>query len=248
MPQARHTDPDALRLLRAQMRARTAGFNPQDIPLIAPAKAEAVIPAQRLSATGLRQQFQRDAHWQPPAALEQPWRGGQLTPSAVLLPIVLRAEPQVLLTQRTSRLSSHAGQIAFPGGRMDAEDANPTACALREAQEEVGLAPQHVEVIGSLPHYATGTAYEITPVIGLVAAEHQLHLNPDEVDSAFEIPLRHLLDPSQHYTQAVENLGELRRWYAIPSYDSQGQARFVWGASAGILRMFYHFLLADAAE
>ncbi len=233
-----------LQALRADLRRRTAGFDPSRLPLLPPQAGQLSVPPERLQTGALRQHFAQHPHWQPTEIIERPWVQQDLTPSAVLLAIVARPQLQVLLTQRASGLSNHSGQIAFAGGRMDASDANAAACALREAEEEIGLPPAQVEVIGQLPNYTTGTAYDITPVVALVQPDYQLRLNPAEVDSAFEIPLAHLLDPQQHHRQEVENLGLLRRWYAMPSHDQHGQPRFVWGASAGILRHLYSFLLA----
>lgn len=167
----------------------------------------------------------------------------QPTAAAVLIPIVLRDVPTVLLTQRTQHLSSHSGQIAFPGGKSDPEDADASSTALREAQEEVGLNPHYVEVLGSLPIYTTGSAFLVTPVVGLVRPGFDLSPNSNEVADVFEVPLHFLMNPANHRLHALEWAGARRQWLSIPYWDGETE-RFIWGATAGMLRNFYRFLLA----
>jgi 8-oxo-dGTP pyrophosphatase MutT (NUDIX family) len=155
----------------------------------------------------------------------------------------LRDEPTVLLTQRTHRLSSHSGQVAFPGGKADASDADVIATALREAHEEVGLYPANVEVLGALPHYRTGSGFIVTPVFGLVAAQPRWQANPDEVAHVFEVPLQFLMDPANHRRHQMEWEGGVREWYSMP-YQDGPQEWFIWGATAGMLRNLYRFLSA----
>ena len=167
--------------------------------------------------------------------------------AAVLLPIVLHERPTVLLTQRTLHLSTHSGQIAFPGGKVDADDADAAATALREAQEEVGLDPAFVQVLGVLPHYVTGSAFIITPVVALVRPGFTLTPNPHEVADIFEVPLDFLMNPSHHQRHAFEWEGQQREWFSMPYQDSvqeRSVERFIWGATAGILRNFYGLLSA----
>jgi 8-oxo-dGTP pyrophosphatase MutT (NUDIX family) len=159
-------------------------------------------------------------------------------PAAVLVPILARAEPQVLLTQRTATLSKHAGQIAFPGGTVDATDANPLATALREAEEEIGLPAASFELLGYLDSYRTGTGYVITPVVGLVEPNFDLVLNSSEVESTFEVPLGFLLDPANHAIDKRTIQGRERQFHAMPY-----QNRYIWGATAGIIRNMYERLL-----
>jgi len=248
MPKLRMSNPDPNHALgeqlRAQIRAQAAGFDPTQLPLQPCPPPHTPVPAAHWQAAALHERFAQLRQWQPPEVIERAWQNQPLTPSAVLIPIVQRPVPQVLLTQRASSLRNHSGQIAFAGGRVDAQDADAIACALREAYEEIGLEARHIEVIGTLPPYTTGTAFAVTPVVALVQPHYQLHINAQEVDCAFEIPLPHLLDPHKHYLQQFEANGQLRRWYAMPSCDEHGQSRFVWGASAGMLRNLYHFLLA----
>ncbi|RYF64684.1 MAG: CoA pyrophosphatase, partial [Comamonadaceae bacterium] len=165
--------------------------------------------------------------------------------AAVLVPIVLRAgEPMVLLTERASQMTTHSGQVAFPGGRVDAEDANITAAALREAWEEVGLSAAYIEVLGSLPTYTTITSFIVTPVVALVTPGFTLALNPDEVASAFEVPLAFLMNPANHRRHAMPDpMRVSREWYSMPYQDGPDE-RFVWGATAGMLRNLYRFLIA----
>ena len=156
---------------------------------------------------------------------------GELTPAAVLVPIILHpGQPSVLLTQRTAHLRDHAGQISFPGGRMEAEDSGPVDAALREAEEEIGLAPRHVEVVGFLPEYRTGTGFNVTPVVGFVTPPFDLRLDAFEVAEAFEVPLAFLLDAANHQEHEIHWRGRLRRYHAMPYGD-----RFIWGATAGMI-------------
>jgi 8-oxo-dGTP pyrophosphatase MutT (NUDIX family) len=153
-----------------------------------------------------------------------------LVPAAVLMPIVRAPEPRLLLTTRTSNLRNHAGQVAFPGGRIDAGDKSPVAAALREAQEEIGLDPTHVDVIGIGEPYRTGTGYTVHPVVGSIEPGLALKPNPDEVADLFEVPLDFALDPANHLLREAEWQGRMRRYYAI-----EWQGRTIWGATAGML-------------
>jgi 8-oxo-dGTP pyrophosphatase MutT (NUDIX family) len=157
-----------------------------------------------------------------------------IRPAAVLVPIVERAEPMVLLTQRTAHLKDHAGQISFPGGKIDAEDASPTATALREAQEEIGLDPGLVGPIGYLDLYMTTFGFRIVPLVARVKPDFTLALNREEVDDAFEVPLAFLMAPENHQRQSRDWNGMRRTFYAMPFGE-----RYIWGATAGILRNLY---------
>lgn len=151
-------------------------------------------------------------------------------PAAVLVPIVLRPEPGLLLTMRTGHLRQHAGQVAFPGGRIDPDDDGPVAAALREAHEEIGLEAGAVEVLGLSDPYRTGTGYEVRPVVGAIPPDLALAPNPNEVADLFEVPLDHALDPRNHQLREAEWQGRRRRFYAIEWRD-----RLIWGATAGML-------------
>jgi 8-oxo-dGTP pyrophosphatase MutT (NUDIX family) len=154
-----------------------------------------------------------------------------LAPAAVLIPIVVRAELTVLLTQRTEGLKRHAGQIAFPGGRMEPTDRDAIATALREAQEEIGLDPSFVEPLGYLDTYRTGTGFRIFPVVSLVREGFTLKLDAREVADAFEVPLAFLMNADNHRTETRTWRGQERRFYAMPF-----EQRYIWGATAGIMK------------
>lgn len=153
-----------------------------------------------------------------------------LTPAAVLIPVVMHAEPTVLLTRRPETMRRHAGQVAFPGGRIDPDDAGPVAAALREAHEEVGLHPAHVEVIGITDTYETGTGFSITPVVGLIPPNLALVAAEEEVAALFEVPLAYLLDPLNHRLSQAEWQGQLRSYYEIG-----WETHRIWGATAGMI-------------
>lgn len=208
------------------------------------------IAAARLQPRALRAHFAALPHWQPEIEREPRFSERAPADAAVLVPLIERpAGLTVLLTQRTAHLPTHAGQIAFPGGKVDAQDANARAAALREAQEEVGLSPQGVDVIGELPVYVTGTGFHVTPVIALVPAPLALDPNPGEVDAVFEVPLSFLMDPANHRRHAFEWQGRTRQWFSMPYVQAspsghEHQERFIWGATAGMLRNLYRCLLA----
>ena len=221
-------------------------FDPRTVPVLPALFGETLPPAhpERLTAHGLRRLFADPPAWVPELSRER--RFGDRAPvrAAVLLPVVVRPRLTLLLTQRSAHLASHAGQIALPGGKLDATDADAVAAALRETQEEVGIEPEHIEVLGTLPEYTTGTAFVITPVVGLVTPGFELHPNPGEVDEVFEVPLEFLMDPVNHRRHAWDWEGTVREWYSMPYQEVAGQERFIWGATAGMLRNFYRFLTA----
>lgn len=163
-------------------------------------------------------------------------------PAAVLIPLVMRDGLTVLLTERTAHLSSHSGQIAFPGGKADPQDLDSIATALREAHEEVGLASDFVQVLGVLPAYTTGSAFVVTPVVALVRPGFDITPNPGEVADVFEVPLQFLMNPANHRHHAVDWAGKRREWLSMPYMDT-GKERFIWGATAGMIRNLYRFLL-----
>ena len=151
--------------------------------------------------------------------------------ASVLVPIVARpAALTVLFTRRTAHLREHSGQISFPGGRAEPQDAGPEATALRETHEEIGLPARQVELLGKLSDYHTRTGFRITPVVGLVAPPLELRLDAQEVDAAFEVPLAFLLDPANHQRQAREHQGRTVHFFAIPYGE-----HYIWGATAGML-------------
>jgi len=162
-------------------------------------------------------------------AREQPIR-----PAAVLIPVVDHPQPTVLLTQRAAHLNDHAGQISFPGGKIDATDASPLDTALREAEEEIGLAREFVNPIGYLDLYGTSFGFRILPTVARVRPGFKLRVNKSEVDEAFEVPLAFLMDPANHQVHSKEFRGIERSYYAMPFAE-----RYIWGATAGILRVLY---------
>jgi 8-oxo-dGTP pyrophosphatase MutT (NUDIX family) len=161
---------------------------------------------------------------------EEPDGPGPITPAAVLVALVDRPEPTVLLTLRPETMRKHPGQVSFPGGRIDPEDAGPVEAALREAEEEIGLPPGEVEVIGLADRYRTVTGFEVTPVVGLVRPGLALKPNPAEVADLFEAPLRHLLDPARQMMRSAVWRGRERHYYEI---DYEG--RKIWGATAAMI-------------
>ncbi len=164
----------------------------------------------------------------------------ELTPAAVLVPLVLGPAPGVLLTKRTAHLAKHAGQVSFPGGRMDPDDPHPEAAALREAEEEIGLAPSQVELVGRLSDYVTGTGYRITPVVGIVPAGLVHIPSPDEVEAVFELPLAVLLDPQAPQQRRAHYRGRWRSFWVWPHPE-----HYIWGATAAILVHLAHLLRGE---
>ncbi len=160
--------------------------------------------------------------------------------AAVLVGLVAhRGEVSVLLTERAAGLRVHAGQIAFPGGKIEPKDETPAAAALREAEEEIGLAPAHVEPLGYLDPYVTGTGFRVIPVVARIEPRFSLRLHAGEVADAFEAPFAFLMDADNHTFDSRTFGGRLRRFYAMPYGD-----RYIWGATAGILRNLYERLYA----
>jgi len=175
--------------------------------------------------------------WGDEAALAHPGAAAP-TPASVLVPLINHPEGvSVLFTQRTSHLTDHGGQISFPGGRAEPQDAGPVATALRETREEIGLPAERVRIIGTLPIYRTVTRYEITPVVGFVEPPLPLALDEFEVAEVFEVPLAYFLDPAHHESHTYEYLGTSRTYFAMPY-----QGRFIWGATAGMLMNLYRLL------
>jgi 8-oxo-dGTP pyrophosphatase MutT (NUDIX family) len=221
----------------------TFTFDPRAVPVVS---VDSHLPAVSLNAlhpNALRQRFAASPSFQPEILAEKKFMDRAPAPAAVLIPVVMRREPTVLLTLRTAHLSTHSGQVAFPGGRVDATDADAVAAALREAHEEVGLAAEYVDVLGQLPVYVTGSAFHVTPVVALVSPGFTLHPNPFEVADVFEVPLSFLMDPAHHRHHLMDWQGVQREWLSMP-YQDDTQERFIWGATAGMLRNFYRFLRA----
>ncbi|WP_344764814.1 CoA pyrophosphatase [Actimicrobium antarcticum] len=218
-------------------------FDPERIPVESIA-GERSVNAENLTSFWLRQRFAVPEDWSHELLDENLFTAPARVPrpASVLLPIVARSQGlTMLLTQRSANLTDHPGQISFPGGRADAGDLSAIDTALREAEEEIGLARRHIEVIGTLPDYITMTGYQITPVVALVEPPFDLRAEPGEVDEIFEVPLSFLMNGMHHERRAVmlpDGSGR-RLFYAMPY-----ERFFIWGATAGILRNLFHFLRA----
>lgn len=218
-------------------------FDPQQLLIESVAGETAVVP-ERLQPGWLRERFAAPPAWQPELLDEPNFRKefASVIPASVLMPVVVREEGlTLLLTQRTDHLHDHAGQISLPGGRVEADDESAIDTALRETEEEVGLQRRHVEVIGSLPDYLTGTGYRVTPVVAIVQPPFDLRADPFEVAEIFEVPLSFLMDGANHQRRVAEfpnGIGR-RTFYAMPY-----RQYFIWGATAGMLRNLFHFLRA----
>lgn len=229
------------------MSQRLPGFDPLAAPLIGRDGHLPAVTPERLQAGAMRQRFSTPPDWRP----EFSGDGRQIerapAEASVLIPLVERdGGLALLLTRRTDHLRDHAGQISFPGGRREPEDADAAATALRETEEEVGLMRRHIEVIGALPIYTTVTNFVVTPVVALVAPGFALQPDPVEVAEAFEVPLAFLMNPAHHQRHAFEwRAGDRREFLAMPWHPpDRAQPHFIWGATAAMLRNLYRFLVA----
>jgi 8-oxo-dGTP pyrophosphatase MutT (NUDIX family) len=229
--------------------ATPLGFDAQAIPIHAVCSDQPKLVADCLDPINLRSRFLNPPAWQPEITdenrqviaadiIQKRQAAGKVTRAAVLIPLLLKSDGlAVLLTQRTDHLHDHAGQISFPGGRMDPGDSSPNDTALRESEEEIGLDRQGVDIIGHLPQYLTVSGYSVTPVVGLVKPQAEYVLDAFEVADVFEVPLHFLMDPANHQVRVWESDQGSRRFYSMP-YEN----RFIWGATAGMLRNLYHLL------
>jgi 8-oxo-dGTP pyrophosphatase MutT (NUDIX family) len=223
--------------------SKLPNFDPRKIPVVGIDDHLPAVPPDKLRSEALRQRFARPPSWEPEVRVEPRFTRRTPVQAAVLVPIIEREQPMVLLTQRTSHLANHSGQIAFPGGKVDETDEDVVAAALREAQEEVGLAADFVQILGTLPIYTTGSAFIVTPVVALVRPGFTLAPNAGEVADVFEVPLAFLMNPANHRRHTLMAEGLQRDWFSMP-YESAGMERFIWGATAGMLRNFYRFMAA----
>lgn len=222
--------------------------DPRAVPVIGTDAHLAPIAAEALSPDALRSRLAALAAggFEP----EFPGDGGRFFPdrtptaASVLVPLVRRPQGlSLLLTQRTAHLHDHAGQISFPGGRAEPDDSDAIETALRETEEEVGLARRHVEVIGAMPAYTTVTHYVVTPVVALVTPPFDLALDDFEVESAFEVPLPFLMNPAHHRRHAFELAGVRRQFLSMPWHDPEHDREFfIWGATAAMIRNLYRVL------
>ncbi|MEI2417337.1 CoA pyrophosphatase [Orrella sp. JC864] len=229
---------------KAAPRARLApAFDPTEQPWRVANEGLAPVDPGLLTPHALRGILSAPPSWTPDPSLEERWRTpgreGPPVQAAVLIPMVVHeAGLKVMLTQRAAHLRDHAGQISFPGGRIESWDASPVAAALRETQEETGLTGDYVEILGSLPPYVTTTGYSVTPVAALVRPGFTLKPDAFEVADIFEVPLAFLTDPANHRLHVATLAdGRQRQFYSMP-----WNGRFIWGATAAMLRNFYHLL------
>jgi 8-oxo-dGTP pyrophosphatase MutT (NUDIX family) len=219
------------------------GFDPAKQPALPADEGLSAIDPAELTPGALRTRLQAERDWGAELPSDNdtryPGREGAPVLAAVLMPMVARgAEVSMMLTQRASHLHDHAGQISFPGGRIESTDASPVDAALREAEEETGLARKFVEVLGCMPAYATATGFSITPVISLVEPGFTLAPDAFEVAEVFEVPLSFIMNPSNHRLyRVVLPDGGTREYFGM-----SWQEHFIWGATAGMLRNLYHLL------
>lgn len=234
------------------------GFDPRDT-VVEARPSEPAIPEQALSFLELETLFSRAREnagfptWSPELLRDRRrpdrvFTEASATPASVLIGLIADQSPSVVLTMRTSHLSDHAGQISFPGGRAEPHDPDVHATALREAQEEIGLDPCLVSVWGCLPHYFTVSGYRVTPVVGAIRSTPEYRPDADEVAEVFHVPLSFLMNPENHQLRMLSQdkspTGECIRFYAMPYAGPDGTERFIWGATAAMLRNLYHFLHA----
>ncbi|ARP90006.1 CoA pyrophosphatase [Bordetella genomosp. 9] len=223
-------------------------FDPAEQPWVVANEGLQALSQEALRPESLRRALAQPESWSVQMPLNgdsrYPGREGPPVLAAVLIPLVMReAGVTVMLTQRTAHLHDHAGQVSFPGGRIEETDASPIAAALREAQEETGLTAEWVEVLGAMPPYLTATGFSITPVVALVRPGFTLSPDEFEVAEVFEVPLAFIADPANHRLHRAELPdGRVRRFYSMP-----WQGYFIWGATAAMLRNLYYLLRGPAA-
>jgi 8-oxo-dGTP pyrophosphatase MutT (NUDIX family) len=229
------------------MTRRPRIVDPRAVPVVGTDAHLPPVGPSRLEPQALRRRFAQARAFSPEFAGDTSEPGRRLTAASVLVPLVQRPEGlQVLLTRRTEHLRDHAGQISFPGGRAEPDDADAVAAALREAEEEIGLPRDVVDVIGALPTYTTVTDYVVTPVVALVSPPFELRLDGTEVAEAFEVPLAFLMTPAHHRRHQFEWQGGRRHFLSMP-WQAPGEGGvlreyFIWGATAAMLRNLYGFL------
>ena len=198
------------------------------------------VPSELIFDPGLGHALREGDVGDDPDLAEDLMIGRPLRRAAVLVPVVAHAAPTVLLTQRTEHLPSHAGQIAFPGGRIDAGDADAKSAALREAHEEIGLDARFIEPLGYLDGYRTGTGFHVTPLVALIRTGFSLRLAEGEVADTFEVPLRFLMTGTNHQRHERAWRGRTRSYWAMPFGE-----RYIWGATAGMLKNLHDRLFAS---
>ena len=222
-------------------------FDPTALPVLGIDDHLPPVSPLSLTPEALRRRFKSPPTWSPEVMVEHRFSDREPTNASVLVPLVQReSEVTVLLTQRTDHLHDHPGQISFPGGRAETYDVDAIATAMREAEEEIGLHARHVEVLGSLPTYTTGTGFVVTPVVALIEPPFSIEADPFEVAEVFEVPLSFLMSPANHRRHGIEVAGKRREFLSMPYVPGESGARqyFIWGATAAMLRNFYRFLAA----
>jgi 8-oxo-dGTP pyrophosphatase MutT (NUDIX family) len=223
-------------------------FDPQTLPVLGVDDHLPAVDADVLRPERLRQRFLLPAPWPQESSSTLQSADSVLKKAAVLIALIMREEVTVLLTRRALRLTDHAGQISFPGGRVELHDADAAATALREAHEETGLAPSFAEVLGSMPEHHTGTGYVVTPVVALVRPGFVVQADAAEVDEVFEVPLAFLMNPAHHCHHAVQTELGRREFLSMPWQRQSAQGTpthyFIWGATAAMLRSLYGVLTA----
>lgn len=225
-------------------------LNPRAVPVSGIDDHLPAVAASQLTPDALRQRFAKPPIWQPEFTGDgATFPGREATSAAVLLPLVTYADGlRLVLTRRCEHLRDHAGQISLPGGRAERQDGTLEATALRETEEEIGLAPSFIEVLGRLPTYTTVTSYNVTPIVALVRPGFELTLDEGEVAEAFEVPLQFLMAPANHQHHEFDFAGGRRQFLSMPWRNTTaglaGHEYFIWGATAAMLRNFYCFLSA----
>ncbi|RZT95328.1 CoA pyrophosphatase [Rivibacter subsaxonicus] len=219
-------------------------IDPRVVPVVGRDSANPAVPGARLTPEALRARFGAPPAWTPEIRGDGRLLDRDPTAASVLVPLVARGDGvSVLLTLRTDHLKDHAGQISFPGGRAEDEDVDVVATALRETEEEVGLARDHIEVIGALPIYTTVTNFVVTPVVAIVESGFSLRPDPVEVAEVFEVPLAFLMTPAHHQRHAFDWQGGRREFWSMPWHaPDRDEPYFIWGATAAMLRNLYRFL------
>ena len=224
------------------------GFDPHTLPVVGVDDHLPALTADVLRSGAVRERFLMPPVWTPEIKTEPRFNDRAPAHASVLVALVERDELTVLLTQRTDHLNDHPGQVSFAGGRVEASDADAAATALREAREEIGLEARYVDVLGAMPTYTTGTGFIVTPIVALVRPGFVVSADPFEVADVFEVPLSFLMNPANHRRHAVDVNGTQREFLSMP-YDGADVAgrprrRFIWGATAAMLRNLYRFLAA----
>jgi len=239
-------EPPSSRTRSGRSEREATGFDPRSQPVVA-VSGLAALHEQTLQLDFIRQAFRRPIHWQVEPVFTESFKVDAQMPcagivrAAVCLPLVQRPEGLTLiLTRRSPWLADHGGQIAFPGGRIEASDADPVAAALRETFEEIGVAPEFLQILGTQPGFLTSTSFAMKPVIAYVCPGFVLHPDASEVAEVFEVPLSFLMDPAHHALHRAELPdGRHRHYFSILWRDY-----FIWGATAALLRNLYHYLSA----